>query len=88
MTAGELNYPVPEGQAFLAKLHAAGQHYVPIVDSNVYIPNPDNSSDAYEPFQRGAAMSAFIRQPSGDFFLGGEWLSIYIASVSPILTYS
>ncbi|GAB7353090.1 hypothetical protein MBLNU459_g3633t1 [Dothideomycetes sp. NU459] len=33
-TNGELNYPVPEGQAFLAKLHAAGQHYVPIVDSN------------------------------------------------------
>lgn len=24
-TNGELNYPVPEGQAFLAKLHAAGQ---------------------------------------------------------------
>lgn len=72
-TNGELNYPVPAGQAFLAKLHAAGQHYVPIVDSNVYRPNPDNASDAYEPFQRGASLSAFIRQPNGDFFNGDNW---------------
>lgn len=72
-TNGELNYPVREGQEFLARLHAAGQHYVPIIDSNIYVPNPENASDAYEPFTRGAALGAFIRQPSGDFYLGDNW---------------
>ena len=38
-TNGELNFPVSAGQDFLARLHAAGQHYVPIVDSNVYAPD-------------------------------------------------
>ncbi|KAK5144273.1 hypothetical protein LTR04_001631, partial [Oleoguttula sp. CCFEE 6159] len=73
-TNGAMNFPVPAGQAFLAKLHAAGQHYVPIVDSNIYAPNPTNGSDSYEPFQRGAALSAFIRNPDdGDFYYGDNW---------------
>lgn len=37
-TNGNETFPVPEGQAFLAKLHAAGQKYVPIIDANVYVP--------------------------------------------------
>ncbi|KAK4985984.1 hypothetical protein LTR66_008016 [Elasticomyces elasticus] len=73
-TNGELNYPVGPGQEFLARLHAAGQHYVPIIDSNIYAENPSNASDAYEPFQRGAAMGAFIRNPgTGDFYYGDNW---------------
>lgn len=35
-----------EGEKFLAKLHASGRHYIPIVDSALYIPNPENASDA------------------------------------------
>lgn len=38
-------YPVKEGEAFIAKLHASGRHYIPIVDSAIYIPNPNNASD-------------------------------------------
>jgi len=57
-------YPSSELQAFIASLHANGQHYVPIVDSNVYHPNPDNASDAYAPFARGAALGTFIRDPT------------------------
>ena len=34
------------GQQFLATLHANGQHYIPIVDSAIYVPNPANASDA------------------------------------------
>ena len=34
------------GQQFLATLHANGQHYIPIVDSAIYVPNPTNASDA------------------------------------------
>jgi alpha-glucosidase len=35
-----------EGKVFLDKLHAAGKHYIPIVDSAIYVPNPNNASDA------------------------------------------
>lgn len=35
------------GQEFLSRLHASGRHYVPIVDAAIYIPDPDNASDAY-----------------------------------------
>ncbi|KAK0880551.1 hypothetical protein LTR87_005673 [Friedmanniomyces endolithicus] len=67
-------YPSPELQAFIASLHANGQHYVPIVDSNVYHPNPDNASDAYAPYERGAALGTFIRDPTtGDFYIGDNW---------------
>ncbi|KAH6718573.1 glycosyl hydrolases family 31-domain-containing protein [Leptodontidium sp. MPI-SDFR-AT-0119] len=42
-----------EGAQFLSKLHENGQHYIPIVDSAIYVPNPDNASDAYATFDRG-----------------------------------
>lgn len=55
-------------------MHANGQHYVPIVDSNIYAPNPYNASDAYEPWERANAMSAFIRDPTtGEAYLGDNW---------------
>lgn len=72
-TNGVMNFPVPASQAFLQKLHAAVQHHVPIVDSNIYTPNPTNGSDTYEIFERGAAMSAFIRNPDGTFSYGDNW---------------
>lgn len=34
-----------EGKAFLDKLHQSGRHYVPILDTGIYVPNPDNASD-------------------------------------------
>lgn len=39
-------FPYDEGQKFLEKVHASGRHYVPIVDSALYIPNPENKTDA------------------------------------------
>ncbi|TKA83915.1 hypothetical protein B0A55_00179 [Friedmanniomyces simplex] len=67
-------FPIAGIQAFIASLHADGQHYVPIVDSNIYVPNPDNASDAYAPFERGAALGTYIRDPTtGDFFIGDNW---------------
>jgi len=35
-----------EGEKFLEKLHQDGRHWIPIVDSAIYIPNPENASDA------------------------------------------
>lgn len=45
-TTDPLRYPLVEGEQFLEKLHASGRHFVPIVDSALYIPNPENASDA------------------------------------------
>lgn len=35
-----------EGREFIKKLHASGRHWIPIVDGAIYIPNPDDPSDA------------------------------------------
>lgn len=62
-----------EGEAFLAELHANGQHYVPIVDSAVYIPNPNNATDAYPIYNAGHDMNAFIKNPDGSEYIGDVW---------------
>lgn len=62
-----------EFKTFIENLEANGQHYVPIVDSNIYAPNPNNASDAYEPWTRGAEQGLYIRDPSGDFYYGDNW---------------
>jgi alpha-glucosidase len=42
----------PEGfddessKGFIQRLHDSGRHYVPIIDSAIYIPNPSNPDDA------------------------------------------
>lgn len=61
-------------RAFIAGLHANGQHYVPIIDANIYVPNPTNASDAYGPWSRGAELGLFIRQAdSEDYYYGDNW---------------
>ncbi|KAF7712730.1 Alpha-glucosidase [Penicillium ucsense] len=62
-----------EGAEFLDKLHKKGIHYIPIVDSALYIPNPDNSSDAYETYNRGAEMDVFLKNPDGSTYIGAVW---------------
>lgn len=63
-----------EGAEFLSKLHANGQHYVPIVDSAIYHPNPENSSDAYATFDRGVEAAAFMLNPGEeDLYIGAVW---------------
>jgi alpha-glucosidase len=42
----ENRFPYIEGEEFLDRLHESGRHYVPIIDSAIYIPNPKNASDA------------------------------------------
>jgi len=41
-----VNFNYQDGKVFLDKLHAAGKHYIPIVDAAIYVPNPNNASDA------------------------------------------
>ncbi|KAK4040072.1 glycoside hydrolase [Parachaetomium inaequale] len=62
-----------EGAQFLAKLHANHQHYVPIVDSAIYAPNPEDPSDAYPPYDRGVEANAFLMNPDGSTYYGAVW---------------
>ena len=66
-------YPVPEGLAFLERLHEGGRHYVHIIDSAIYIPNPENCSDAYDTYTRGEAQSAWMLNPDGSKYIGSVW---------------
>ncbi|KAL3420941.1 glycosyl hydrolase family 31 [Phlyctema vagabunda] len=62
-----------EGAKFLSQLHANGQHFIPIVDSAVYIPNPLNESDAYPTFNRGNETNSFMLNPDGSLYIGAVW---------------
>jgi alpha-glucosidase len=66
-------FPIPEGQKFIEQLHANGQHYIPIVDSAIYIPNPENATDAYPTYNRGNSSGVFLRNPDGSQYIGAVW---------------
>ena len=58
----------------MSVLHASGKHYIPIVDSAIYVPDPSNASDKYSTFDNGNATGAFMANPDG---------SLYICDVCP-----
>lgn len=62
-----------EAAVFLSKIHASGLHYIPIIDSAIYVPNPTNESDAYPTFNRGNASDAFMLNPDGSLYIGEVW---------------
>lgn len=66
-------YGYEQGEAFLERLHAAGQHYVAIVDSAIYIPNPENASDAYSIYSDGHDSDVFMKNPDGSEYIGSVW---------------
>ena len=60
-----------EGQKFLQRLHDSGKHYIPIVDSAIYHPNPDNASDAYQPYNDG--VGSYLLNPDRSQYIGAVW---------------
>ncbi|EFQ30814.1 glycosyl hydrolase family 31 [Colletotrichum graminicola M1.001] len=62
-----------DAASFLDSLHKNGQHFVPIVDSAIYAPNPKNASDAYATFDRGVDADAFMLNPDGSLYIGAVW---------------
>jgi alpha-glucosidase len=62
-----------QGRTFLDKLHSQGQHYIPIVDSAIYVPNAANASDAYQPFNDGNETGSFLLNPDGSLYIGEVW---------------
>lgn len=68
------HYDLGPGKEFLDRLHANGQYYLPILDPNVYIPNPNNASDAYATYDQGADMNVYIRNGYDEnYYVGAEW---------------
>ncbi|ORY16006.1 glycosyl hydrolases family 31-domain-containing protein [Clohesyomyces aquaticus] len=73
-TNNNVTFPLPEFTQWIEELHANGQHYVPIIDSNIYVSNPNNASDTYAPYENGKNLQTFIRDPTtGDFYFGDNW---------------
>jgi alpha-glucosidase len=73
-TSDDNTFPASGMKRLISDLHANDQYYVPIVDSNIYVPNPNNASDAYAPFSRGAELGTFIRDANtGNFYYGNNW---------------
>lgn len=66
-------YSYSEGQELLGRLHAQGQHYVPIIDSAIYIPNPNNASDNYSIYDDGHDRDVFMKNPDGSEYIGAVW---------------
>ncbi|KAI7222071.1 alpha-glucosidase precursor [Hortaea werneckii] len=80
-------YNVEEGQRFLARLHASGQYYLPILDPNVYAPAPENQTDVYPPYDRGVELDVYIRSGANtsEYYYGVLWngFSAYPDFMSP-----
>ena len=68
-----VRYSYSEGQAFLDRLHAGGRHWIPIIDSAIYVPNPVNESDAYQTYNRGNASNSYMLNPDGTTYIGAVW---------------
>lgn len=68
-----IRFGYDEGATFLSGLHAKGQHYIPIIDSAIYNPNPANASDNYSTFTNGDALGAFMKNPDGSTYIGDVW---------------
>jgi alpha-glucosidase len=64
----------PSGVAdFFGWLHGNNQHFIPIVDGAIYIPNPTNASDAYDTYTRGNESGVFLTNPDGSQYIGAVW---------------
>lgn len=68
-----VRFNASEAQTFMQRLSAAGQHYVPIVDSAIYRPNTMNGSDAYPIWNSGNATNSFMMNPDGSQYIGAVW---------------
>jgi alpha-glucosidase len=84
-----VNFGYSEGAEFIARLHANNQRYVPIVDSAIYAPNPDDPRDAYPPYDRGIEAGAFVLNPDGSVYYGAVWPGYtgYIPTSPPDIPY-
>ncbi|USP79208.1 glycoside hydrolase family 31 protein [Curvularia clavata] len=72
-TLDPVTFPPSEVADFFGWLHGNNQHFVPIVDAAIYIPNPQNASDAYDTYTRGNESGVFLTNPDGSQYIGAVW---------------
>lgn len=72
-TLDPVTFPPSGVKDFFDYLHGNNQHFVPIVDSAIYIPNPNNASDAYDTYTRGNDSGSFLSNPDGSQYIGAVW---------------
>ena len=62
-TLDPVTFPLSGVKEFFDYIHSKNQHFVPIVDAAIYIPNPQNASDAYDTYTRGNETGSFLTNP-------------------------
>jgi alpha-glucosidase len=72
-TLDPVTFPASGVADFFGWLHGNNQHFVPIVDAAIYIPNPQNASDAYDTYTRGNESGVFMTNPDGSQYIGAVW---------------
>jgi alpha-glucosidase len=72
-TLDPVTFSPSEVKDFFGWLHGNNQHFVPIVDGAIYIPNPQNASDAYDTYTRGNESGVFLKNPDGSQYIGAVW---------------
>ncbi|KAH3949249.1 alpha-glucosidase [Parastagonospora nodorum] len=72
-TLDPVTFPPSDVKEFFGWLHGNNQHFVPIVDGAIYIPNPQNASDAYDTYARGNESGVFLNNPDGSQYIGAVW---------------
>ena len=72
-TLDPVTFSPSEVTEFFGWLHGNNQHLVPIVDGAIYIPNPQNTSDAYDTYTRGNESGVFLTNQDGSQYIGAVW---------------
>lgn len=79
-----IRFPYDDGAKFLERLHERGQHYVPIVDAAIYIPDPTNETDRYKVFEDGYESNVYLLNPDGSLYIGQAWPGYTVFPVSKL----
>ena len=66
-------YPLDKFKKFIDDIHGTDQHYIPMFDAGIYVPNPNNASDIYEIFHNGNESDSFLKNPDGSLYIGSVW---------------
>mmetsp|Transcript_2439 Transcript_2439/g.2533 ORF Transcript_2439/g.2533 Transcript_2439/m.2533 type:complete len:936 (+) Transcript_2439:46-2853(+) len=66
-TLSSQNFPASEVQSFVGKLHANGQHFVPIVDPGIM------TYSGYDAYEKGLQLDVFIKDLQGNNYYGQVW---------------